>query len=225
MPAFDLKDQSASFEIVINPLVDWIWVGFGILAVGTMIALLPESTFSFALAKVPAGASTTLPVLLLCLLLFPGVAAAQHVDTGVKPLVPKTALEKDLYKSIICMCGTCGRQLVGECTCGYAAEMRAEISKLVGAGMTRDQVLQYYISKYGSQEPLAEPIDKGFNRLAWLLPYVLGAGGALGIGVIAVKWSRRQQGTAAASRQSSQNGAAADPELEARLDDELRNLD
>ncbi len=28
MPAFDPKDQSASYHIVINPLVDWIWFGF-----------------------------------------------------------------------------------------------------------------------------------------------------------------------------------------------------
>jgi cytochrome c-type biogenesis protein CcmF len=223
MPAFDLKDQSASYEIVINPLVDWIWFGFGVLAMGTMIALLPESTFSFALAKVPSGAATSSMILLLSLLLFPSSARAQHVETGIKPVVPTTALERDLYKSIICMCGTCGRQLVGECTCSVAAEERAEISRLVREGKTREQVIQYYITKYGSQEPLAEPIDKGFNRLAWLLPYVLGAGGAAGIGIAAVKWSRRETGSAASSGESA--AAPADPELESRLDDELRNLD
>jgi cytochrome c-type biogenesis protein CcmH/NrfF len=145
------------------------------------------------------------------------------VETGIKPVVPQTALEKDLFRSIICMCGTCGRQLVGECTCGYAAEMRAEISGLVRQGRTRDQIIQYYITKYGSQEPLAMPIDTGFNRLAWLLPYLIGAGGAVGVGVAAVNWSRR-----AARRQATSNGTAVapvDPELEARLDDELRNLD
>ena len=48
-----------SLEIHINPLVDWIWMGFGVLAFGTGIALLPESTFAFALAKLPAEAATT----------------------------------------------------------------------------------------------------------------------------------------------------------------------
>jgi cytochrome c-type biogenesis protein CcmF len=223
MPAFEMKDQSASYEIIVNPLVDWIWAGFGILAVGTLIALLPESTFSFALARLPSGAATTSMLLLVFVLLFPGSVAAQHVETGIKPVIPKTALEKDLYRSIICMCGTCGRQLVGECTCAYAADMRAEISKLVQEGKTRDQIIQYYITKYGSQEPLAEPIDKGFNRLAWLLPYMLGAGGALGIGLAAVRWSHRPAGRRAASTETP--AAPVDPELEARLDDELRNLD
>ena len=34
--------QAASLQIVVNPLVNWIWFGFGMLAFGTGIALLPE---------------------------------------------------------------------------------------------------------------------------------------------------------------------------------------
>jgi cytochrome c-type biogenesis protein CcmH/NrfF len=166
-------------------------------------------------------------MLVLMLVLMGAPAWAQHVESpAFKPVEPKSALEKDLYKSIICMCGTCGRQLVGECTCGYAAEMRAEIGNLVKMGLTRDQVLQYYIKKYGSQEPLAMPVDKGFNRLAWFLPYVLGSGGLLLIGVAAAKWSRRSHGVAPTAQAAPAAPATgADLELEARLDDELRDLD
>ena len=226
MPGFELQDQSVSLQVVINPLVDWIWVGFGIMALGTMLALLPEQALGFAAAKLPAPSSISM--LLLMLVLMGAPARAQHVvDPAFTPVVPKSALEKDLYKSLICMCGTCGRQLVGECTCGYAAQMRAEIGNLVKMGLTRDQVLQYYIKKYGSQEPLAMPVDKGFNRLAWLLPYVLGAGGLLMLGGAAVKWSRHPTTTAttAAPAPAAPSTEAADKELEARLDDELRDLD
>ena len=45
------------FQIVVNPLINWIWAGFGILALGTGIALLPESSFAFAMSKVPGGAA------------------------------------------------------------------------------------------------------------------------------------------------------------------------
>jgi len=226
MPGFDLKDQSASFQVVINPLVDWIWAGFGILAMGTLIALLPETTFSFAAVRVPAGAATTTLVLLL-LLAFPAIAQAQHVEGQYKPVVPRTALEKDLFRSIICMCGTCGRQLVGECTCGYAQEMRDEISGLVRAGKTREQVIQYYIDKYGSEEPLAEPINKGFNRLAWLLPYVIGGASAAGIAFVAIRWSRRPGGSGetVAETPPEQAPEEIDLDMQARLDDELRNLE
>ena len=40
----DLAAQSASLQIVINPLVNWIWFGFAVMAIGTGIALLPERT-------------------------------------------------------------------------------------------------------------------------------------------------------------------------------------
>jgi cytochrome c-type biogenesis protein CcmF len=59
MPGFELRDQSASLQIVVNPLVSWIWVGFGFMALGTLIALLPEQVLSFAAASVPAGTAPT----------------------------------------------------------------------------------------------------------------------------------------------------------------------
>jgi cytochrome c-type biogenesis protein CcmF len=58
MPAYDLGDQSMSLQVVINPLVNWIWFGFGMLVIGTGIALLPERAFEFALNRVPASAPT-----------------------------------------------------------------------------------------------------------------------------------------------------------------------
>jgi cytochrome c-type biogenesis protein CcmF len=59
MPAYDVNDQSMSLQVVITPLVNWIWAGFGVLVLGTGIALLPERAFALALGRVPAEASTT----------------------------------------------------------------------------------------------------------------------------------------------------------------------
>jgi cytochrome c-type biogenesis protein CcmF len=59
MPAYDVNEQSMSLQVVVTPLVNWIWAGFGILVLGTGIALLPERAFAFALGRVPAEASTT----------------------------------------------------------------------------------------------------------------------------------------------------------------------
>ena len=224
MPAFDLKDQSASLHVVVNPLVNWIWVGFGIMALGTGIALLPERAYSFALAKLPAEAAATTSAVILALLLLPGVARAQHVETGqAVPAVPRSTLERDMQRNLICMCGTCGRQLLSECTCGYAANMRAELAGLVAEGRTREQIVDFYMKKYGSQEPLAAPIDRGFNRLAWAVPYVLGASGLLMVGLVAFRWSRR--GAPDATSAASSRDSRSDPELESRLDHELSNLD
>jgi cytochrome c-type biogenesis protein CcmH/NrfF len=100
--------------------------------------------------------------------------------------------------------------------------MRQEVAGLIGEGKTREQIYAYYIAKYGSQEPLASPIDEGFNRLAWFFPYLIGATGAASIAVVAFRWSRREDAT---TSPATPTGAGEDPKLRERLDDELRDLD
>jgi cytochrome c-type biogenesis protein CcmF len=68
LAGYDTQTQSATLQIVVNPLVNWIWAGFGVMAFGTGIALLPETAFAFAAAKVPAGAATTMMALFAVLL-------------------------------------------------------------------------------------------------------------------------------------------------------------
>jgi len=219
--SYNVSTQEATYKIVINPLVNWIWLGFAVMALGTGLALLPESAFAFAAARIPAGAATT--ALLVLFLVLPAPVRAQHIENPQAVIiVPHTQLEKDLQNEIICMCGTCGRKRIGECTCSLAAEMRDEVAKLVGEGKTREQIYAYYITKYGSQEPLASPIDEGFNRLAWFFPYLIGATGAASIAVVAFRWSRRD-----APDESSEAAPdpSDDPTLRERLDDELRDLD
>ena len=159
-------------------------------------------------------------MLLMLLFALPGAARAQHNDTGQPvPVVARTPFEREMQKKLICMCGGCGRQLLSECQCGMAFDMRAELASLVNEGRTEEQIVQYYVAKYGSQEPLAAPIDEGFNRLAWAVPYLIGLGSFGVLGAIAVRWTRRREAAPAL------DPAPADVELEARLDEELRDLD
>ena len=224
MPSYQVKDQSASLEIVVNPLVNWIWLGFAVMAIGTAIVLLPERTFAFAMAKFPAEVATTAGMLLLMV----GIAtpaAAQHTTGSVSvPVVARSPMERELHRDIICMCGTCGRKNLAECTCGVAEEMRQELAGLVSSGKTKDEVIQYYVAKYGSQEPLASPIDKGFNRLAWLFPYAIGGFGAIAGVFMVRKWARRSPAFEPPP-QAAAAPPAEDAALQARLDRELENLD
>ena len=107
------------------------------------------------------------------------------------------------------------------CTCSDAADMREELAKLTAAGKNRDEIIQHFVQKYGSQEVLAQPIDKGFNRLAWSVPYGVGIAGVLLIGGMAIRWSRRRHQTAAAVSEPIPSNRV----LEEKLDDELRDLD
>jgi cytochrome c-type biogenesis protein CcmF len=225
----DLATQTATLQIVVNPLVNWIWFGFGIMALGTGIALLPERAFSFAIAKLPveAAASTTALTVLLAVLLFGGsTVSAQRgmggpADQNIQSsYYARNDFEKKMQHEIVCTCGACGHATIAECRkdpCMTSHEMRAELATLVDQGKNHDEIIQAFITKYGSEEMLGAPLDKGFSRLAWLFPYLVGATSAVAIGFAAVKWTRKPDETTEA--------APLDAELEERIDDELRDLD
>jgi cytochrome c-type biogenesis protein CcmF len=224
MSTFLVADQTANLEITINPLVNWIWFGFAVMALGTGIVMLPERTFAFAMAKFPAPEVATTAGMFLLMLSLAAPAMAQHVETGSSvPVAIYSPAERELQRDIICMCGTCGRKNLAECTCSKAAEMRTELSGLVKEGKTREDVIQYYVAKYGSQEPLAAPIDKGFNRLAWFFPYAVGGFAAIGGAFVVRKWSRRSRDVPQVPQQAA--APAEDAAMQARLDRELENLD
>ena len=94
----------------------------------------------------------------------------------------------------------------------------ASSAALIDAGNDHDKIIQAFIAKYGSEEMLGAPIDQGFSRLAWLLPYLVGATSAVAVGFAAVKWTRKPDPAVSES-------APLDAALEDRIDDELRDLD
>jgi cytochrome c-type biogenesis protein CcmF len=238
LPATDptmMAAQTATLQIVVNPLVNWIWLGFGIIAFGTGIALLPERTYSFATAKDSTLARASATLLLIVFASTTSLFAQTPGTTGQgapagqsnmhdpsaanAPVTATSELEKEMRREIVCMCGDCPKYPLSECTCSVAAKMRAELATQVAAGKDRDGIRQWVVAYYGSQEPLGAPIDEGFNRLAWLLPWSLGVGAAAAVGFVAIRWSRNHTGD------DREAVPPTDPDLNERLDDELRNLD
>jgi cytochrome c-type biogenesis protein CcmF len=218
MPAYEIETQTASVEVHINPLVNWVWFGFGILALGTGIALLPEASLSFAVAKVPAEAVTA-TILLLSLLLSGGSAFAQHVETGQDPRLQLTSPEsREVAHKLACWCGGCSRLPVGQCSCAHCAIQRAEIDRMLKEGQSEQQVIDAFVQKFGGAQILSEPPNSGSGRVAWITPVIMGVGGLLAVAFFALRWSRRPQ-------LAGMPAGIEDPEIGARLDDELRNLD
>jgi cytochrome c-type biogenesis protein CcmH/NrfF len=176
--------------------------------------LLPESALALAAAKVPSAAATASMVLFL--LLVPSFVSAQSSDAT------RAVLRKQLEGEILCTCGC--RRPMNDCpmepNCHGLDAQRLKLDKYVGDGMDRDQVLAAFAVDYGTQAILARPIDKGFNRLAWFFPYLIGVSGAVGAVVIARRWSRRSE-----PAEPSAAAPQEDADLRTRLDDELRDLD
>jgi cytochrome c-type biogenesis protein CcmF len=221
MPSYGVKDQSANLEITVNPLVNWIWFGFAVMALGTGIVLLPERTFAFAMAKFPAEVATTASTLLLILSIGTSVFAQSGAENV--PLIPKDPLEKRLHSEIVCTC-SCRRALdnCGMPNCGGHSAQSEKIRQLMAEGKDHDAIIATFIRDFGGQDILIEPKSEGFNRLAWLFPYAIGGLGAIAGAFVVRKWSRRSPPPEAAAPAA---GSSSDPALQARLDRELENLD
>jgi cytochrome c-type biogenesis protein CcmF len=215
LAGFDAAAQTGTYTVTVNPLVNWIWFGFGVMAFGTIIALLPESAFAFATAKIPAGAATTGLALILTLLPVAGSAQPKVVPGE------KDAFRQEVESDIMCTCGC--RAPMNNCPMGPSCHgleaLNAKLDAYIAKGMTRDQIRRALVADHGGQDILMAPIDQGFNRLAWFVPYAIGVVAAGGVAVAAKRWSRNEP------TRPSEAPVPQDAALKGRLDDELRDLD
>jgi cytochrome c-type biogenesis protein CcmH len=140
--------------------------------------------------------------LALVLVLFVGADTNQRFDK--------------LGHRMMCQCGC--NQVLLECNhvgCTVSEQMRKELQ----AALTKnpdesdDLILQGFVQKYGPVV-LAAPTATGFNRVAWIVPYVALILGFGLVSLIVKKWMARQRPIAAA--------AAAGASVSAEQLDEFR---
>ncbi len=67
------------------------------------------------------------------------------------------------------MCPVCEGQSVAESNAQLARDMRALIKTKLQEGESKEEILNYFISKYG-ETILASPPKKGIGIILWLLP-------------------------------------------------------
>ena len=79
---------------------------------------------------------------------------------------------------MMCACG-CG-QILLECNhvgCTYSDKMRNELMAGLDRAESDDLILQGFVQNYGPTV-IAAPTTAGFNRVAWIMPFL-----ALGLGI------------------------------------------
>jgi cytochrome c-type biogenesis protein CcmF len=215
----------ASFQIHINPLVTWIWLGCLVLIAGSTICMWPQ--LEFGESRVWGGArgvaATAASVLFGIMLAATPAARAQTMPhTGTVHI--DSDAERSLFSSLRCMCGSCPRDLLSTCPCTSADEARDNIRAKLRAGETRDRIIAEYAEEYGA-EALAVPPNRGVLRAIWLVPMVSIALGALGVARLVRRW----RGGAGVSRDGAPRGRksdrAAKDAYDSRLDEELKDLD
>ena len=82
---------------------------------------------------------------------------SESIDTQVREI------------SLHLMCPVCSGQSVSESNAQLAKDMRATIRKQLEEGKSKEQILGYFVSRYG-ESILSSPPPKGFNILIWILP-------------------------------------------------------
>ena len=122
---------------------------------------------------------------LMAILFFPNLAAMAVQDAPEESL-QKTA--RELYALI--MCPICSGQTIGQSNSGTSVQMRDLVLKKLRQGESKEEILQYFASKYG-ERVLAEPTKGGFNRMLWLFPFVIVVVAMAVISLLMRRWSRR----------------------------------
>jgi cytochrome c-type biogenesis protein CcmH len=109
-------------------------------------------------------------------------------------------------------CVVCQNLSVADSPSEMAHQMRGIVRERLAAGDSPDQVIQYFVDKYG-EWILLKPRRHDFNWLVWLAPYVAVALGLCVFGIVVRRWTRtRARGAAPAT---------VDPAMRERIRREL----
>ena len=138
----------------------------------------------------------------------PALASEQHPT--------QSELEAEL------VCPQCHEPL-DESTSPIAQQMKAYIRKHIAMGWTKSHIVDSLVGPPNNLGPsvLGVPRKHGFDLLAWVLPLGGIAVGAVALAGGAWMWSRNRP----RSNLLLEQGAALDPALERRIDEELARFE
>ncbi|MEE9567565.1 MAG: cytochrome c-type biogenesis protein, partial [Desulfobacteria bacterium] len=127
----------------------------------------------------------------------------------------KTA--RGLYDRI--MCPICPGQTIAQSNSESSSQMRDLVLKKLRQGETKEEILQYFVSRYG-ERIMADPNKKGFNLMLWFLPFLLVALLVIVIYYLIHHWSTRGQVETVTHFEEAQLA-----EYKERLEKELKEFD
>ena len=142
---------------------------------------------------------------LVAVLICAGVAPA----TAQQPAAP--VREPEVYEIASQLrCVVCQNLSVADSPSEMATQMRALVRERLAAGDSREQVIQYFVDRYGEWILLAPP-RQGFTLLVWVAPVVAVLAGLAIVVLVLRRWTRRPVAAP----------AAVDPAMRDRIRREL----
>ncbi len=149
LTGYDLDTQLANFRVFINPLISWVWIGFLVLAFGTLVCLIPQGVVDRLSMRPRSKVGRIADVGILAVLLFGLVAGlttqahaqgAEHVTAGggmgadgigwAAKNRPDTGTSEKAMKELLCVCG-CPRESVFDCKCKAASDLRGQVMAFI----------------------------------------------------------------------------------------------
>ena len=124
---------------------------------------------------------TTLFYILLLLVAVPlshGVAVAQSTDPSYDEKEAQ-AIDRML------MCPVCPAETIDQAQVELSRQMRRVVREMLAQGATRDEILRFFVQRYGPSI-LAAPPKSGTNLLAWIPP-VVAVLGILAAGLLVIR--------------------------------------
>ena len=149
-------------------------------------------------------------ILLLCLLASFGWPSSTADADG-----PLDAEARAIARSLLCP--ICENLSVLDSPSPLAQQMRGIIQEKLSAGESREQIIQYFVDRYG-EGVLMEPPKHGFSLLVWLGPVLVAMAGVAILSLTLRRWLQQRPPL----NTSDGEQPPLDPEALKRLDAELR---
>src|SRR4030066_2025146 len=122
--------------------------------------------------------------------------------------------------SYLLSCPVCQGQTVAESNSELATQMRAIIKQKLEKGESKQEIIAYFVNRYG-ETILGAPPPKGANWLIWVLPALALLFGGAGIAIFLHK-SKSDKGKEKTKEISNEQPIQAESKYLEKLDEELK---
>ncbi|MDB4952437.1 MAG: cytochrome c assembly protein, partial [Myxococcales bacterium] len=171
LTGYDLDTNLANFRVYLNPLILWVWVGFLVMAFGTLVCLIPQAVVDKLQWKPRTRLGRAADVGLMIAIiagLLAGLASQARADTPAEHVTPGMGMGQagggfaaqnrpnndtaaKAMKELICTCG-CARQDIYDCDCKTAADLRLQVMSLMGQTDASGKPLYDLTTEAGRQQ-------------------------------------------------------------------------
>lgn len=121
-------------------------------------------------------------------------------------------------------CPVCPNTPLDVCETKACKDWRAQIREQIASGWTDQQVMDYFVQRYG-ERVLAEPERGGFTSLVWVLPVLVAGLGLVLVALVLRSWRASRKVQPASGQPTHPETPAVPRDVLAKIEAEIRQMD